>query len=149
MTMDQMENRRVYWLQSRNLRVGVWNLATQGFIGVRHKFGDTYLFTEYHYDSSPTIGTAMPLEGVDDLWIPDGVLLNERLPGSWCGEQLDREVRFQGDLPAGDRWRHVDDGTTCRESRVLDNQELLDILQPLDARRMEEELQYWEAQDRK
>lgn len=50
----------VYRLRSRNLLVGVWN--GKGFVGIREKFGDEYLFTEYHYDSGPPFGTVRPDE---------------------------------------------------------------------------------------
>lgn len=73
--MDQMEPRRVYRLQSRNLLAGVWNPETRGFIGIRRKFDSEYLFTEYHYEVDPRIGTASPLEALDML--PENIELKE------------------------------------------------------------------------
>jgi hypothetical protein len=43
---DQLEKGSVYELKSRNLIAGVYD-GDRGFIGIREKFGDEYLFTEY------------------------------------------------------------------------------------------------------
>jgi hypothetical protein len=67
----------VYRLLSRNLSVGVFN-GNIGFIGVREKFGDEYLFTEYHWDNGAPYGTAHPKEDLGP--IPDGVELRENGP---------------------------------------------------------------------
>lgn len=40
----------LYLLKSRNLSLGIYNKPTQGFIGIRTKFYDRFLFTEHHYD---------------------------------------------------------------------------------------------------
>lgn len=76
---EELQNGRVYKLKSRNLFVGVWNAAAGGFIGVREKFGDRYLFTEYLYKELS--GTAQPVEALD-LWAGD-IPLTEYL-GSFC-----------------------------------------------------------------
>jgi hypothetical protein len=46
LTRDQLERGAVYEVRSRNLIAGVYD-GEQGFIGIREKFGDEYLFTEY------------------------------------------------------------------------------------------------------
>jgi hypothetical protein len=73
---EEMVERGVYTLKSRNLVVGVWNGAS-GFIGIRLKFRSEYLFTEYHYDQGAPYGTAKPqvLLGV----LPKGIEPRERL----------------------------------------------------------------------
>jgi hypothetical protein len=43
---DQLETGGIYEIRSRNLVVGTYN-SNDGFIGIREKFGDEYLFTEY------------------------------------------------------------------------------------------------------
>ena len=51
-----------YKINSRNLGYGVYDVAHKGFHGIRSKFGDTYVFTEYHWDTGPPNGTVKPLE---------------------------------------------------------------------------------------
>lgn len=52
----------LYQLNSRNLDYGVYDESQKGFIGIRVKFGAKYLFTEYHWDTGPPFGTAMPIK---------------------------------------------------------------------------------------
>lgn len=52
----------LYRLSSRNLLLGVFNKNTSGFVGIREKFGDHYLFTEFHWDTSAPFGTVRPIE---------------------------------------------------------------------------------------
>ena len=49
----------VYRLRSRNLNVGVF--TGRGFIGIREKFGDKYLFQEFHHEDGPPFGTVNPI----------------------------------------------------------------------------------------
>jgi len=72
MPMAVMQDRRIYRIRSRNLVVGAWRAETQGFIGIREKFGDLYLFEEYH---SEVRGTAFAWEALD--MVPDGVEISE------------------------------------------------------------------------
>ena len=67
-------HRRIYRISSRNLIIGAWNAETNGFIGIRQKFSERYLFTEYEYDIAE--GTAVALDdlGVD---VPSGIDLKE------------------------------------------------------------------------
>jgi hypothetical protein len=51
-----METGGIYRIKSRNLSVGVYD-GKGGFIGIREKFGDTYLFTEYGWEQGPPYGT--------------------------------------------------------------------------------------------
>lgn len=76
MSMDELENGRVYRIRSRNLMVGVWRAETKGFIGIRRKFGSEYLFEEYHYDNGPPFGTAR-VEMALDVVVPEGMELSE------------------------------------------------------------------------
>ena len=61
----------LYRIFSRNLSLGVFNKPSQGFIGIREKFGHHYLFTEYHWDTGPPFGTVHPKELLE--MVPDEI----------------------------------------------------------------------------
>lgn len=73
--LNECIDRGIYRIHSRNLSVGVFRESTKGFIGIRYKFGDEYLFEEYHYDNGPPYGTVDPKEQIGVL--PDEILNNE------------------------------------------------------------------------
>ena len=64
----------VYRLDARNLKYGIW-LKGKGvwvkaegvFRGLRRKFGETFLDTEYHWDEGPPHGTAKPIEEIEEF----------------------------------------------------------------------------------
>lgn len=74
--MTDMVDRRVYRVRSRNLVVGAWRASTQGFIGIREKFGHLYLFEEYHTETGPPFGTAFAIQDLG-LDVPEDVPLAE------------------------------------------------------------------------
>lgn len=58
---------KLYRIRSRNLTLGVFNSETNGFIGIREKFDDRYLFTEYHWDLGASFcGTVKPKELLEE-----------------------------------------------------------------------------------
>lgn len=59
--IDQCLHGHLYALDSRNLSCGVYCSDTNGFIGIREKYGELYLFEEFHWDTGPPHGTAKPL----------------------------------------------------------------------------------------
>src|SRR5579859_7846431 len=87
--LSECVERVVYKIHSRNLILGVFD-GQSGFIGIREKFGYEYLFTEYHWDSSPSFGTVRPYEklGMLDELCENGAELQliERDPLSYCIE---------------------------------------------------------------
>ena len=50
----------LYWIHARNSSLGIWNAAERGFQIRRVKFASVYRFTEYHWDTGPPYGTAIP-----------------------------------------------------------------------------------------
>lgn len=58
--LEQCRHGYLYQIHCRNLSLGIFNKNTNGFIGIRTKFGDRYLFTEYHYDTGAPFGTVHP-----------------------------------------------------------------------------------------
>ena len=86
--------RHVYRIHSRNLMLGVYD-GRGGFLGIREKFDHRYVFTEYHRDTGPPLGTVGPVEDlglIDDL-VPRGKFLRlkeslEFIYCAWCGDIL-------------------------------------------------------------
>lgn len=79
--LNECKAGKVYRLQSRNLAFGVYD-GREGFIGIRTKFSDRFLFTEYHWDQGPPYGTVKPLQELDDVLDPLLVLADHL--GSQC-----------------------------------------------------------------
>lgn len=73
--LDQCIDRGVYRIKSRNLDVGVYCAKNRGFIGIRTKFGDPYLFKEYHWDTGEPFGTVRPIKQIGVL--PDDIECDE------------------------------------------------------------------------
>ena len=76
--IKQCENRRLYKIDSRNLKYGVYRADTQGFIGVRTKFSSRFLFEENHWDTGEPYGTVKP-EAATEYILPDEIILSEEL----------------------------------------------------------------------
>jgi hypothetical protein len=70
--------RVLYKIHSRNLTYGVYD-GKDGFIGIREKFSQKYLFTEYHWDTVKYkgYGTVKPL--IDVISLPADIELDEHL----------------------------------------------------------------------
>jgi len=128
--LTELSDRRVYNLLSRNLAVGVWNAKTGGFIGIRQKFNEKYLFTEYFYGA--TSGTAHAVSAYD-VDVPAEIELVEVNPT--VDATNGRPVFFDGQVHSGGRgWIYVDTEEPI-EGRPIShtNQELFDFLSPYDA----------------
>lgn len=123
---------RLYLLRSRNLAVGVFNGNT-GFIGIRTKFGDRYLATEYHYDTGAPFGTVS--EAVDmEIDVPKDIELREQLgtKDSVSG----RLVEFDRPVKDGGRgWYYVDTGVADEAIRpvTISNDALFAFLDKIQA----------------
>ena len=80
----------VYELHSRNLSTGVYD-GKHGFIGIRLKFSDRYLFTEYHHDDGPPYGTVKPIKRIGSL--PSDIAIDQHLSGIVNGKRIDSWAR--------------------------------------------------------
>jgi hypothetical protein len=129
----------VYKLRSRNLAYGIYD-GNNGFIGIREKFGDLYLFTEYHWDQGPPYGTVRPEEDLGPYPSDD---LRERLP-SPC-KLHDRPTIYDKtqpkpnphapDFPYPGTWCHADDGSEMEDGDIsmsYQNQEMFDWLETFE-----------------
>ncbi len=73
--LDACQLGYIYRLHSRNLAFGAFD-GDRGFLGIRTKFGERFLDTEYHWDHPP-FPTAKPLEAVAK--VPEGVPISASL----------------------------------------------------------------------
>ena len=127
--VNELKHRAVYATRSRNLLVGVWDENSKGFLGIRTKMGDTYLFTEYHYDLG---GTAHALEELP-LQIPEDVELRENFSPT-CTNHLQEVVFTTPIARGGEGWIHAGAKDRCDGAKVAKmNQKLFDLLEPLHA----------------
>jgi len=62
--MEDLKEGYLYRIIARNARYGIWKADEQSFIISRIKFGDNFLFPEYHYDC-PAFATAQPLKEIE------------------------------------------------------------------------------------
>jgi hypothetical protein len=90
--VPDLQDRGLYRLYSRNLDLGVWD-GKEGFIGIRTKFGERFLFKEIHFDLSQSFGTVRPVEMTDT--VPEDIEIVEGFSRCMtCGEAdpgFDRE----------------------------------------------------------
>jgi len=61
---------RVYRIRARNGRIGVFNKVDSSFTLSRHKFGENFLFDEFHWDTGEPFGTVKPLEDLGEALVP-------------------------------------------------------------------------------
>lgn len=126
-----------YRIRSRNLTHGVWCEKREGFVGIREKFGDLFLFMEYHHDTGGSFGTVRPFEFIEMCPIEDLREYHSR-----CTEG--RDVHFM-EHDDGTGWQyHTDDNSrlpqrsrgeeeTCK-NYAYTNQPLFDWLTELQER---------------
>jgi hypothetical protein len=110
------EPRRLYLIHSRNLTLGVYDPAQQGFIGVREKFGSRYLFTEMHWElGAQGFGTVKPLEALELL--PEEIELRERTDTT--DGPSGRPVAFDRPVADGGKgWYFMDTGEADQTIRA-------------------------------
>lgn len=121
----------VYKLTSRNLSIGVFN-GVDGFIGIRTKFGNRYLFTEIEWDQDKNYGTARALGQLGA--IPEDIILREHL-GTEC-EYCHKPVNFDMTRPERERWHHNDDTLICEGKGygpvTISNKKLFAVLEEFE-----------------
>ncbi len=104
----------------RNLTFGAYD-GNGGFIGIREKFWQRFLFTEYHreggLDGHGAYGTASPLEKIGQ--VPEGVLLRTDIEGKadqpmrrneqlWQVLEVIESAHARAELAAGRLWKGND-----------------------------------------
>lgn len=105
--LDDLKIGTVYKLAARNLSLGVY--AGDGrFIGIREKFGNRFLDTEFEYTTSTSFGTA---RAKAIIGVVVGIPLVMSL-GSECGA-CGQPTNFDMSRPAESRWQHADGTVMC------------------------------------
>ena len=84
LNIEDLEDRRAYLIDSRNLWVGFWSARNEAFYGIREKFSARFVDVEYHWKDDPPTGTARATQALD-LFLPEGVQLRTVL-GLVCQE---------------------------------------------------------------
>ena len=64
-SLEECKHSYLYRIDARNFGIGVFDSTANGFIGVRSKFYDEFLYTEYHYDCGAPHGTACPIKELE------------------------------------------------------------------------------------
>lgn len=96
-----------YKIHSRNLILGVFNSETKGFVGIREKFGDLFLFTESHCDTGAPHGTVHPEKEIEECPIKD--LRESFAPICFKCKGRVEWIRNDKHGPATGDWEHVAD----------------------------------------
>jgi len=127
--IDKCKKGFIYKLASRNLDIGVFD-GEGGFIGIRTKFKDRYLFTEYHWDTNKNFGTVKPLKELGQL--PEGIPIKTSL--DTIDEITGRAVHFDKPIADGGRgWFFTDTNEASTSIRPIaqNNHKLFDFLDKL------------------
>lgn len=133
--LEDCEDRYIYRLKSRNLKFGVFVERTKGFIGIREKFGNEFLFTEYHHDADPHLGTARPIERIREI-TNENIRMYEMHPVStcrFCGD-LVRSVNLGTEQDKQYHWFHVTGDQSCKKVSPQGhmNEPLFDALKSIE-----------------
>lgn len=101
--LSECKPRWLYYIDSRNLSMGVYNAENKGFIGIRTKFGARFLDTEFHWDTGEPFGTAIPYEALEQ--IPDDIELSDFNNKKLWEWMLEAEKRYKDAINAKDAAR--------------------------------------------
>lgn len=118
---------RVYKIRCRNLKLGVFD-GNEGFIGIRTKWSDRYLDTEYHWDQGEPHGT---VRGVAEL----GVDLPENIePKMYLGNEDKTTGRSIEYVKALKGWRFIgeQEPNDAIKVHLIANPKLFEFLDELE-----------------
>lgn len=119
--MTECKKGKVYRIKCRNLSFGVYD-GNEGFIGIREKMGNVFLFTEFHHDQGPPYGTVHPIKELE-IEVPSDILIKESL-GVFDPDSK-RYLEFkpdeqritvdQGPETSRGKWYFIDTGEVCEK----------------------------------
>ena len=126
-SLENCKHGYVYEIDSRNLSHGVFNSKDNGFIGIRNKFRNNFLFTEYHWDTGEPYGTVIPLKELEK--VPDDIEIKVDLGiiDSFTGKLINFDKPV---VEGGKGWYFVETGVVCANKNpvTLDNKKLFEYL---------------------
>lgn len=77
--MKNLKNRWAYKIKARNATIGIWLKENKSFLISRWKFGQNYLFEEYHWATGAPFGTAWDIAEIEKCPIKDaGIVIKNR-----------------------------------------------------------------------
>ena len=126
----------LYRISSRNLTFGVYKESCKGFIGIREKFGDEFLFAEYHWDTGSPFGTVRPIEFLE------ACPLEDFREGDSFDAVTNRPVAFDKPIANGGKgWYYLDTGEVSQDISPVfkTNQKLFGWLKEKEAQYRREE----------
>ena len=133
--LTECKPRHIYRIRSRNLDVGVFD-GNIGFIGIRMKFRDRYLFTEDHHDTGAPFGTVMPIEDLGEL--PADIEAIEYTPT--VDSSTGREIAFDEPVDNGGKgWYYLDTGEPKPEEGMPTSSTYKPLFDYLDTIKCEED----------
>jgi len=105
-------------------------------IGIREKFGNEFLFEEFHWDTGPPFGTVNPKEELGML--PDDIELSEDI-GTIDGISR-RPVVFEKSRSEGGKgWVDKETGEPSSRPTSVPNKKLFDYLKKLEKQKDEDD----------
>jgi hypothetical protein len=116
--MEDLIKGRVYYTYCRNLDYCVWD-GEGGFIGIREKFGDRFLDTEYHYVYSAHHGTVsyardLGIDLPDDIPATESLGTQDSKSGRWLRYEEDPEYLKNPSIDKKRGWYvFIDTGERC------------------------------------
>lgn len=113
--VDQLVKGRVYKIKSRNLKIGVWD-GIKGFIGIRTKFREQYLFKELHWDVDKLCGTVSNAEDLK-IDVPENIEIRE------ISDPIDKKTKRRVLYSEKEHGWHFEEETTInKDLRPVFNQ---------------------------
>jgi len=87
-SLKECKHGGLYKIRARNFEYGVFIEEKQGFIGIRLKFQDRFLFTEYHWDIGAPYGTVKPLEFIEMCPLDD-------IREGWSEDRIEKGFKYK------------------------------------------------------
>ena len=78
--VDELKDNYLYWVSARNLKLAVYRKSTKGYLGIREKFSNRFIFEEYDWDLADDFKTCTPLEEICECPVDIDLVLDSYLP---------------------------------------------------------------------